>query len=207
MATQYFEGFMGGTPDWTDLGANTIVWCSSLTDLATYVTVGQFQDGTHAGSDDPGTDQCGANHMNNVKYLTSSTMSVNGAAGEDIDDTNLAANECTLRLHFNHGSNVDVTNGVFFSFDGSTPTTPATGMDIAAFERGRSATAWTVINDDTVAGAFTNGSIGGNNTGERLDLADSSDAQDHYWNLAVSFSPESVGAKTAQDFGWNLVYS
>jgi len=86
---------MGAGPAWADLGANTLVFSSSLTDLATSITVSSYQDGTHAGNGDPGTDQCGANHMNNVKYLTSGTMSVNGGGSESIDDTNLTANECT----------------------------------------------------------------------------------------------------------------
>lgn len=199
MATITFEGYMGSSPDWTDLAANTLVFSSSLTDLTAAVTVSSYQDGTHAGNGDPGTDQCGTNHMNNVKYLTSSTMSVDGAASEDITDANLATTECTLRLHFNHTSSVAVTLAKFYCFDGATPTTVATGVTVYAFERGRSATAWTQINDGNT--------VGGNNTGERLDLADSGSATDHYWYVAVSASPNSVGAKTSFDFGMTLTYS
>jgi len=199
MATITFEGYMGSSPDWTDLGANTLVFSSSLTDLATAVTVSSYQDGTHAGNGDPGTDQCGTNHMNNVKYLTSSTMSVDGAASEDITDANLATTECTLRLHFNHTGAVAVTLAKFYAFDGSTPTNVATGVTVYAFERGRSATTWTQINDGNT--------VGGNNTGERLDLADSGSATDHYWYIAISASPNSVGAKTSFDFGMTLTYS
>ena len=42
---------------------------------------------------------------------------------------------------------------------------------------------------------------------ERLDLADSGSATDHYWYIALSASPESVGAKTSFDFGATLTYS
>lgn len=207
MATIYFEGYMGTTPDWTDLDTNTLVFCSSLTDLATAITVAEFQDGTHAGTNDPGTDACGTNHMNNVKYVDSTHFILNGGSSEVLNDTNLTQNECTLRIHFNHGSAVAVTGARLYCYDGTTTTTPGIGVDMAAFQQGESESAWTVINDDTVAGAFTNGSIGGDNTGERLDLADSGSSQDHYWYCAISVSPETVGDKASVDLGVTLTYS
>jgi len=198
MATIAFEGFMGTTPDWTDLAANTLVFSSSLTDLTAPITVATWQDGTHAGSNDPGTDQCGANHMNNVKWLTSSTMSVNGAASENIIDANLAANECSLRIHFNHSSAVVVTGVSIYCYDGSTPANPGVEVDMQAFERGVSASAWTVLNNYS-------GSVGG--TGSAMSLANSGSATDHYWYLALSISPETVGSKALVDLGATLTYS
>lgn len=201
MATITFEGYMGSTPDWTNIDTNTIVFSSSLTDLTAPITVDAYADGTHAGTDDPGTDACGTNHMNNCKYLGASLIDINGGGSEALNDTNLTATECTLRVHFNHSTSVDVTNPKFYCYDGSTTTTPATGVDVYGFEQGESYTSWTHINDDS-------GAIGGNNAGERLDLADSSSAAtDHYWYIAVSAAPESVGAKTSFDFGVTLTYS
>jgi hypothetical protein len=200
MATITFEGYMGATPDWTDLAANTLVFCSSLTDLATAITVAEWQDGTHAGSDDPGTDQCGANHMNNVKYVDDTHFILNGGSSEVINDTNLTQNECTLRIHFNHGSAVAVTGARLYCYDGTTTTDPGVDMEMYAFEQGQSATSWTEINDYS-------GSIGGDNVGERLDLADSASSQDHYWYVAISVSPESVGDKASVDLGVTLTYS
>jgi len=199
MATITFEGYMGAGPAWTDLAANTLVFSSSLTDLTAAITVSAYQDGTHAGNGDPGTDQCGANHMNNVKYLTGSTFSFNGAGSEALNDTNLTANECSLRLHFNHSSSVAVTGARFYAFDGSVVTNVATGVTVYGFERGEAATAWVQINNGTT--------VGGDNTSERLDLQDSGAATDHYWYVAVSASPNSVGAKDAFDFGMALTYS
>lgn len=199
MAAITFEVYIGA-PAWTDLAANTLVFSSSLTDLTTAITVAAFQDGTHAGNGDPGTDQCGANHANNVKYIDDNNMSVNGGGSEAINDTNLAANECTMRVHFNHGVAVAVTGARFYSFDGSVVTNEAVGIDCYAFERGITATAWTKINDDSA-------NVGGDNSGERLLLADSGSATDHYWYLALSASPESVGGKTSFDFGCTLTYS
>ena len=200
MATITFEGYMGSGPGWADLGANTLVFSGSLTDLTTAITVATFQNGTHVGSGDPGTDQCGANHMNNVKHVASGTMSVNGGGTENIDDAGLAAAECSLRIHFNHTSSVAVSGVRFYAYDGSNVLNEAVGVDIYAFERGVAATSWTLLNDDS-------GNVGGDNAGEYMSLADSGAATDHYCYLAVSISPESVGAKSSVDLGVTLTYS
>ena len=208
MATSTFEAYIGAGPAWADIGANTVVFSSSLTDLATNVTVAQWQDGTHLGNGDPGTDQCGANHMNNVKFLTTTTFALNGGGSETLNDTNLVADECTMRLHFNHGSAVALSSGVFYCFDPSTSTTtPAVGVDVYGFEQGEGNTTWVVINDETTSGALTTGGIGGNNSGERIDLTDKSAATDNFIYLAISVSPETVGGKTDFDFGWEFIYS
>lgn len=200
MATITFEGYMGSGPSWTDLGSNTLVFSSSLTDLTAAITVNEYNDGTHAGSGDPGTDQCGTNHMNNVKFLTTTTMSVNGGASEAINDTNLTQTECTLRLHFNHSSAVAVTNARLYMYKPSVgTTTKADDITCYAFERGVSATQWTLINDT--------GTTGGDNSGERLNLADSASATDHYWYVAISVSPAAVGSHTDVDLGMALTYS
>jgi len=200
MAT-FTKNFYGSTgPAWTSIGSNTVVFSSSLTDLATNITVASFQDGTHIGNGDPGTDQCGANHANNVKYLTNSTMSVNGGGSENINDTNLTQNECTLRYDFADAASVATSSARFYCFNASVTTTRASDLDVYAFERGVSATAWTKINDHSAGN-------GGDNSGQRLDLANQGAATSHNFYLAISASPEAVGAKTAFDFGIALIYS
>ena len=206
MATFTWSAFMGAGPSWTDIGANTVVFSGSG-GLTEPVTVASWQDETHIGNGDPGTDQCGANHPNNVKWTATNSMSLNGGAAQALNDTNVTQDECTLQVVFTHGSAVALTNVRFYAYDGTTTTTPATGVDCVAFEQGESQTSWTVINDETVSGALTNGSIGGDNTSERLDLADSASATDHTYYIAVSASPEAVGAKTDFDFGMALTYS
>lgn len=197
MATFTFDAYYG-TPAWTDISTNTMVFGGA--GFGDTIAVGSYQDSTHIGTGDPGTDVCTTNHANNVKYLTGSTMSVNGGGSEDINDTNLLETECTLRVHFNHTSSVQITNARLYCFDGTTPTTEAPGIDAWAFERGVSATAWTKVNDASA-------SYGGDNAGERMALGDKTAAQDHYWYVALSASPESVGAKTSFDFGVALTYS
>jgi len=194
--TWYYYGSTG--PAWTDIAANTIVF-SGTGGLATPVTVAAWQDETHIGSNDPGTDQCGANHAKNVKYI-SGTQYDSGGGTETLNDTNLVATECTLRIAFTDAASVAISSAFFYSYDGTTTTAEAVGIDGYAFERGVGATAWTNINDDS-------GNIGGNNAGERLSLSDQGAGTEHFYYLAISISPESVGGKTQFDFGMALVYS
>jgi hypothetical protein len=188
------------TPAWNTIGANTLVFSGSDTDLSEAVTVAAWQDGTHGGDGDPGSDTCGgANHSNNVKYI-SSTQFDSGGGTETLNDTNLTQDECTLRIDFTHGSAVVITNARLYAYDGTTVTTEATGVEVQAFEQGEGDTAWTEINDDS-------DNTGGDNTGERLDLTDSASETEHTWYVALSASPESVGGKTDFDFGVALTYS
>lgn len=199
MATTTWFGWVG-TPAWTDIAANTVVFSSSLTDLATNITVDAYNDGTHLGNGDPGTDQCGANHANNTKFLTTGTVSLNGGGSQAINDTNITADECTIRIHFTDAASVATSSGRFYIYDGTTTTTEATDIQAYGFEQGQADTAWTEINDDSAV-------IGGDNSGERLDLTDSAAATTHTFFVAVSAGPEAVGAKTAFDFGFALTFS
>jgi hypothetical protein len=193
MATFTWYGYISAA--WTDLAANTIIFGGSS--FGSNIDVDSWQDSTHAGNGDPGSDQ---GTMNNVKYLTGSTMSVNGGGSENINDTNLATTECTLKVNFSHGSSVAITGARFYSYDGSVVGNEAVGVGVYAFERGVSASAWTHINSDS-------GNIGGDNSGERLALADQGAGTSHDYYIAASASPESVGAKTSFDFGVALTYS
>jgi len=199
MATFTWEVY-SNTPGWHDVGANTVVFTGSATDITTPVTVGEWNTGTHVGNGDPGTDQCGTNHVPNVKYI-SATQFDSGSGTEALNDTNLGQNECTIRCKFADAASVQTSSARFYTFDGSTATAEAIGVHAYAFERGVGASAWTQVNDDS-------GNIGGDNTGERLGLSDhGTPATEHYFYLAVSAQPESVGAKTQFDFGLALTYS
>lgn len=193
MATFTWYGYISSS--WTDLAANTVIFSGST--FGSAITVASFNDGTFAGNGDPGSTQ---GTMNNCKYLTSSTISINGGGSESLNDTNLTANECTVKINFSHGSSVTTSSAYLYCYDGSTSTTRATEVDVYAFERGVSATTWTLINDYS-------GGTGGNNSGQRLSLADQSTGTSHDFYAALSVSPETVGAKTAFDFGVTLIYS
>lgn len=198
MATFTWEYFGSTGPAWTSIGANTIVFAGSG-GITTPITVGAWQDETHIGSNDPGTDQCGTNHCKNVKWI-SNTQFDSGGGTETLNDTNLTSDECTIRVRFTDGASVAITNARFYAYDGTTTTTEAVGVDVEAFQQGVTATTWTTINDDS-------GNIGGDNSGERLDLADQGAATDHTYYIAISVSPESVGDKASFDFGLALTYS
>ena len=199
MATFYWEGYMG-TPAWTDLGANTVCFTGSLTAIDTPITVGEWNSGTHAGNNDPGTDQCGANHMKNVKIVASGSFD-NGSGTETLSTTNLTPNECTLRIRFTDASAVSITSARFYSYDAATVTAEAIGVEGYAWECQPSGiTTWSLINDYSA-------NIGGDNTGERLDLMNQAASTEHHFYIAVSIRPESVGAKTSFDFGVALTYS
>lgn len=187
------------TPGWFDIASNTIVFSGSASDLSAAITVGEWQAGTHLGNGDPGTDQCGTNHVPNVQYI-SNTQFDGGGGTEALNDTNLAQTECTLRINFTDAASVATSSARLYAYDGSTTTNEAVGVEVYAFERGVSATTWTQINDDS-------GNVGGDNSGERLGLSDQSAATEHTFYIALSASPESVGAKTQFDFGIALTYS
>jgi hypothetical protein len=197
MATFTWEVY-SDTPAWHDIGANTVVFAGSG-GIDTPITVGSWQDETHIGNGDPGTDQCGTNHVPNVKYV-SGTQFDDGGGTETLNDTNLVATECTLRVTFTDAASVATSSARFYSFDGTTETTEAVGIEAYAFEQGVSASTWTQINDDS-------GNIGGDNSGERLALSDQSAGTEHTFYIAISARPESVGAKTEFDFGIALTYS
>ena len=211
MATITWEAYVD-TPAWTDMGANRLVFSGSASNINTTVQATQFQDGTHLGSGTPGTDQCGATHAPNVKILTATTMSVNGAASETIDDTNLADTECSFRLHFNDAAGYSLQNGKIYSYDGSTTTTEATGVDAAIYVKGESMSAWETLNSDSATGnsmasmSFTTADFGGDNSGERRSLAARGAATDHYYYCAISASPETAGGKSAFALGAYLEY-
>lgn len=200
MATFTWDYYGATGPAWTDISTNTLVF-SGTGGKDTPITVGSYNDETHITNSDPptGTDQCGANHVQNCKYISDSNIDIGGGSVA-ISDANVAQTDCTLRVHFNHTSSVAISSARLYAYNGTTETTEASGVKAYAFERGVSATAWTKINE----GATT---YGGDNSGERLNLGDKTAATDHYWYVAVSVSPESVGAKTAFDLGVALTYS
>lgn len=211
MATITWEAYVG-TPAWTDMGANRLVFSGSQSNINTTVQATQFQDGTHLGSGTPGTDQCGANHANNVKILTATTMSVNGAASETINDTNLADAECSFRLHFNDAAGYSLQNGKLYSYDGTTTTAEAVGVDAAVWVKGEGQTQWFTLNSDSATGNsmagmnFTTADIGGDNAGEFRTLSNRAAQTDHYYYCAISASPETAGGKSAFALGAYLEY-
>ena len=180
--------------------------------INTTVQATQFQDGTHVGSGTPGTDQCGANHAPNVKILTSTTMSLNGASSAALNDTNLADTACTFRLKFDDAAGYALQNGRLYTYDGTTTTAEAIGVDAAVYVKGEGMTTWFTLNSDTATGnsmagmTFTTADIGGNNASEYRSLANRSAQTTHFYYVALSVSPETAGGKSAFALGAYLEY-
>ena len=198
MATFSWEVY-ADTPAWFDVSTDTYVLSGSATDLTEPITVGNWNTGAHLGDGDPGTDQCGTNHVPYVTYITGTEFD-NGSGTQALNDTNLVQTECSLRINFVDGSPVATSNGRFYCFDGTTVTDPAVDIECYAFEQGVSETDWYLVNDYS-------GSTGGDNSGETLPLTDQGGATEHTFYIAVSARPESVGGKDSFDFGVALTYS
>ena len=196
MATLVFQAYYGAGPTWTTLqnvGELVGFYGAAYNDK---VAVDSYQSSTHISG--ASGDVCLTNHTPNVKYV-SSTQFIGTGGTETLNDTNLTANECTLRAYLNDGSAVATQNGRFYVYDGSgNPAIYASDIQAWAFEQGVTATTWTDVNNGT--------STGGDNNGERLNLGNSSSATDHYFYIAVSVSPKTVGAKTAFALGVTLEY-
>jgi hypothetical protein len=91
----------------------------------------------------------------------SDTQFDDGGGTETLNDTNLVATECSIRILFTDGSSVATSNGRFYTFDGTTVTDPAVDIEAYAFEQGVSATTWTEVNDysNTTGGDNTDRSV------------------------------------------------
>ena len=199
------------------MAANRLVFSGSLTNINTTVQATQWQDGTHVGNGTPGTDQCGTNHAQNVKLTSGTQWSLDGAGAATISE--IADTSTTFRLHFNDAANYSLQNGRLYTYDGTTTTTEAVGVDAAMWVKGQSQTAWTAINSDSAtgptvtslsttytSGTFTTADLGGNNTNEFYGLANRSASVDHYYYVALSASPETAGGKSSFALGAYLEY-
>lgn len=149
------------------------------------ITVSSFNGGTHVRSS-AGVDDSSANTPNNVKYIASGT----GDWGAGTESLNLILDsECTLKLTISETSNITVTDITMYAYDGTTTTAAPVGMDVYLAESGDAA--WT--NADGSAAALT--------------IADSTTpATDHYFYIAVSASPSSVGVKSANKLRCEFTY-
>lgn len=200
MATYNWEVYL--TDTWVDVGVNTLVFSSDPSNPGVAINVDEFNQGTHLGSDDPGSDQCGTTHIYNLRYAdTNNYFGGSSTTSESITDTHLTLTEATVRVKFTDSSSITVSTGYFFCFDGVTETVEAVGVRAFAVQAGVGASSWTEINNDASG-------IGGNNSGERLTLTNYTGASTyHYYYFGLSVSPQSYGPKTQFDFGIALTYS
>ena len=182
MATFIFS-LQGTTP--TVIDATDKVQFAGAT-FDSKVTVAAYNDSTHVKSSG-GADDSSGNTPRNNKYLTSSTVSLDGAASSSLAAATDA--QCSLKVNFSDASSVAITDAIFYAYDGSTTTAVPTGVTFQASEQGDAA--WT--NAEGSAAAVT--------------LADQGAATSHDYFILASASPESVGLKSAFALRVELTYS
>lgn len=145
------------------------------------VTTGAYQTSTHI-EDNTKAEQCATTHINNTMYVSSQSISINGAANEVL--TNLTDAECPLKINFANDPAVALTNVDFYAYDGTTDATGPTDVTVYCAEQADS---------DWVAA---------DGNGAELSLGDSGSSTSHDFFLALSASPDTVGEKTV--FSWKM---
>lgn len=156
------------------------------------ITVNAYNDSTHVESS-VGADDSSANTPNNVKFI-SQTGGTGGDSqadwGDGTEDIDAITNaEATLKLNFAHGSAVAVTGWKIYAYDGSTPATAPSNIDVRMAEVGE------II--------FTQAE----GSGSPVNLADGSSNTSFDRYILISCSPLTVGLKTAFAFRTELTYT
>jgi len=150
------------------------------------IQVGSYNDGTHVRSS-AGVDDSASNSPHNTKYLTSTTMSLNGGASANL--STLTTGNSPLKITVTESVNITVTDIKMYAYDGTTTTNAPSGMNVYLAEQGDSS--WTQAHG----------------SGNALTLDDrSTAATSHDFYVAISASPTSVGVKSANKLRLEFVY-
>ena len=192
-AVTYRWQVYAGTPAWRTIAeGERLILSGSARNLAVPVRTRDWQDGTHLGSAYPGVDKCGVSHVPNVRYESAATGQVAGSVVA-MEDANVPETVC-LRLWVQSTEAQAVTNPRFFVYDVFSQTRAVPGIEVQGFARDESASAWTQLGDGA--------NVGGDNAGERLDLADREAGTDHYFYLALSARVLADTALPVLNIGW-----
>lgn len=157
------------------------------TNFGDAITVNEYQDSTHI-ENSSGTELCTSYHVHNTKYLTATTVSIDGGASQTLGASVPTTAQCPLKINFSHTTAVATSNGKFWADNGSDVNTAPTDVTFKAGEQGD--TSW------TSAGGKTNA----------VTLNDQSSATSHDFYIFCSASPTAVGNKTAFRLGIELTY-
>jgi hypothetical protein len=151
------------------------------------IVINSYQDSTHI-ENSSGIHLCTSNHVNNTKYITSTTVSINGGSPQTLGASVPTTAQCPLKINFSDEVAVATSNGKFWADNGIDVNTPPTDVNFKAGEQ--SNTSW------TSAGGKTNA----------VALADQSASTSHDFYIFCSASPTAVGDKTAFRLGIELTY-
>ena len=156
------------------LNATDHIWLTG-TSFSNNVVAGTYQDGTHiSNSNDIQRDT--ASPLNNVKYITSSTASLNGASAVALSSISTA--RVPLKFVFTNAGSVETSAAKFYAYDGVTDANALIGIDLQAAEQGDST--WTAANG----------------SGSALSLGNQGESSTHNFYVILSASPTSPGAKS-----------
>lgn len=163
--------------DSTTLTVNSTdhLWLAG-TDFSTYIVVGQFNDSTHV-SDANDVERCTSVHPHNLKYLSSTTASLDGGASTTV--SGIANTNAPFIFNFSDASSVATSSASFYAYDGTTDANPMSGIEFYAAEVGTS-TSW----------------VAANGSANALSLANQAAATSHDFYIGFSASPTATGAKT-----------
>jgi hypothetical protein len=134
-----------------------------------------------------GSDLSSANTPHNTKYLTSSTVSLNGAGSVNVNTISTA--NSPLRLTVTEDTSITVTAIKLYAYDGTTQSAAPTGTTVQLMQQSKSA--W----------------VQAHGSGSALSIDDSSTpATTHNFYVLVSVSPTSVGVKSANKLRLEFTY-
>lgn len=156
------------------LNATDHIWLTG-TSFSNNVVAGTYQDGTHI-SDSSDIQRDTVSSLNNVKYVTSSTASLNGASAVALSTISQA--HVPLKFIFTNAGSVQTSAAKFYAYDGVTDTNALVGIDFQAAEQGD--LTWTAANG----------------SGSALNLGDQGESSTHNFYVILSASPTSPGAKS-----------
>jgi hypothetical protein len=147
------------------------------------ITVGAFNGGTHVRASG-GTDSSTANTPKNSKWISSSNVDIGGGSVA-IQSATITSTAAPLKIVIAYDSAVTLSAVTFYAYDGTTPATAPTALDVYAAE----------VDVDGFAGndaAWTNcdGSGAALALNEATFLAS---ATSHSAYLLISASPSAVG--------------
>lgn len=183
MAT-FIWSLQGSTP--TTIDATDIVEFAGSGGFGSKITVASFNDTTHVRSSANANDSS-ANTPHNNKFLTSTTVSLNGAGSTSLSAASTAA--CALKINFSDASSVATSLAKFFSYDGTTIATAPANITFKAAQQGNST--W----------------VDAEGQGTPVNLADQTASTSHDFFILISASPDTVGLKTAFALRIELTYS
>lgn len=184
--TWYLQGASPTTIEATDI----IQFAGGTFDSA--ITVNTWNSSTHVESS-VGADDSSSNTPKNSKFI-SETGGTGGDSQVDIgggtvDLDSVSTANCPLKINFSDGASVTTTDTIFYAYDGSTPATAPTGINVRGAEQGDAN--WTECEGSA----------------SPVTIADDTAGTSHDYFLLVSASPTTVGEKTAFAFRIELTYS